>query len=702
MKKLKKKTVAVVITTLSTTTLINNKQVEAHAIPYKNNEVSLSANTPNNNTQFMYLSDMGYMSNLSHTAWGDIKLDQTLEGGTIKLNVDGEALEFNKGITAHATSTVVFDVSHYSNQYSRFTTYVGVDKSQGDRGNGVKFKVLTSVDGQNWEEKFETDVLKGNDHAVFIDIDITGANYLKLYADDNGSNGNDHSVYAAPRIMVPDYDISSEYLQGVKSVSDYDKIIREKYNESHQLTDEIKELVLKRTLTQRVGFYTLQKLIAKSDDHKNTITWLLNHPHVLELYIMGGEIEKSGSYVQSMDVLTQLYHEYKDDFEDPVNGEFYLKLALSLSLSHAQTIRLWTGNGTPSNAVERYKIYKENYLNGRIAEGGDAKLFKNLPIELMRWVTDNKIDDEEINWLIDTALARKVNGKNHLDAYEYIEYTDGYNYNDEKFYLEENYEMWNNKYNISSLTGYGQRGVHKLWMVFEDGSVCGGLAKTYANLGQVFGIPSAGIGQPGHGATLSYRENSNGQGTWVIQNDISGFRESEKGERLLLGWGSKTSKWVSYFNVSYVLLAQHALNHYADYITASYYNLLAKSYESEPTKQEEIYEKALQVQNYNLDTLVGLIETYNKVDSKTSADYLRLAQKVANGLTYFPLPFVDLMNLMDPFMTDDTDKVVFDMLRTTTLQRATQATASDSTQPNECISVAKYLLGDYTTELASL
>ncbi len=54
MKKLKKKTVAVVITTLSTTTLINNKQVEAHAIPYKNNEVSLSANTPNNNTQFMY------------------------------------------------------------------------------------------------------------------------------------------------------------------------------------------------------------------------------------------------------------------------------------------------------------------------------------------------------------------------------------------------------------------------------------------------------------------------------------------------------------------------------------------------------------------------------------------------------------------------------------------------------------------------
>ena len=243
MKKLNKKTVAVVITTLSTTTLISNKQVEANATPYENNEISLSASAQENSTQFIYLSDIGYLSNLSHTGWGSIKLDQNLNDETITLNVDGEVLEFNKGITAHATSTVVFDVSNYSSQYSRFTTYVGVDRSQGDKGNGVKFKILTSVDGQNWEEKFETGVLKGNDNAVFIDVDITGANYLKLYADDNGSNGNDHSVYAAPRIMLPDYDISSEYLEGVKSVSEYDEMIREKYNESNQLTDEIKELV---------------------------------------------------------------------------------------------------------------------------------------------------------------------------------------------------------------------------------------------------------------------------------------------------------------------------------------------------------------------------------------------------------------------------------------------------------------------------
>ncbi len=289
MKDIKKKTLAVAIATVSATTLISN-HAEA-SFNHTSNDINLLDSSSSSAKQYQYLSDIEYISNLSNTGWGSIKLDQNLNGKNITLNVDGEVLEFNKGITAHATSTVVFDVSSYSQTYSRFTTYVGVDRSQGNSGNGVKFKIMTSLDGETWEEKAESPILKGNDNAFFIDIDITGAKYLKLYAHDNGANGNDHATYAAPRIMLPDYDISSEYLEGVKSVSEYNKIIREKYNESNQLTDEIKELVLKRTLTERVGFYTLQKIIAKSDDHKNTIVWLLNNPHVLEAYIMGGKLK---------------------------------------------------------------------------------------------------------------------------------------------------------------------------------------------------------------------------------------------------------------------------------------------------------------------------------------------------------------------------------------------------------------------------
>ena len=501
--------------------------------------------------------------------------------------------------------------------------------------------------------------------------------------------------------MLPDYDISSEYLGGILNISDYDKLIQEKYEVSQQLTDEIKQLLLKRTFTKRVGFYTLQKIIAKGTDYQETIAWLFNNPHILELYIMGGEIDTAGTYTRSIEVLKELYHHYKADFSDPANGEFYLKLAISLSLSHAQTVKLWTGNSKASDAVERYKIYKENCANGLMSQGGDVDLFKSLPVELMRWVTNSQIDDEEINWLINTALARKANGKEYLDAYEYINYTFDYNYDDEKFYLPENYDKWNAKYNISSLTDYGKRGVHKLWMVFEDGSVCGGLAKTYANLGQVFGVPASVIGQPGHGATLSYRVNSKGLGTWIIQNDVSGFQESEKGERLPLGWGSKTNKGVSYFNVSYIILAQHALNNYDDYIHSTYYSLLAEAYKSDPEKQLEIYQKALEIQNYHFDALVGLINAYKQINGNTSSDYLELAKKLADILTYFPVPFVDLIALIEPLVTDDVDKAMLDLLEAKTLKKAAQATEAESIQHRECISVAKYLLGEHATELAT-
>ncbi len=257
MKNINKKTLAVAIATVSTTTLISN-HAEA-SFKHTSSDINLLNNSNQSVKQYQYLSDIEYIKNLSSTGYGPIKLDQNLDGDKITLNVDGEVLEFSKGIAAHATSTVVFDVSSYSNTYSRFTTYVGLDRSRGNNGNGVKFKIMTSNDGKTWEEKAESPILNGNDNALFIDIDITGAKYLKLYAHDNGDTGYDHAVYAAPRIMLPDYDISSEYLGGILNISDYDKLIQEKYEVSQQLTDEIKQLLLKRTFTKRVGFYTLQK-----------------------------------------------------------------------------------------------------------------------------------------------------------------------------------------------------------------------------------------------------------------------------------------------------------------------------------------------------------------------------------------------------------------------------------------------------------
>ncbi|HAT4368153.1 TPA: DUF5011 domain-containing protein [Clostridium perfringens] len=676
---------------LQDSVVLANENIKNNAIIHNQSDKS--------NENYIFLSDLPYIKEMSNTSWGSIKINQNIDGGKITLNVDGEALQFDKGIGAHANSNLVYDVSNYSDTYSRFTTYVGVDRSQWDKGNGIKVTVFASNDGKTWTELAKTDVLKGNTNAAFIDVDIKDFKYLKLTANDNGSNGNDHAVYGSPRIMKADYDISSEYLAGVKKVEYYDQLIKSKYNINSPITGEYERLLLQRTFVKRVGFNTIQSVAKLGSKYENAINWLVNNDNALKLYVTGGEIEGGGSYATSMKALADIYEKHNSDFSDTANGELYLKMAIATSISHAKTIRLWTGNATPSDPCTRYEIYKNLYTSGLMAEGGNTELFKNLPVELMRWVMDNKIDDEEINWLVNHALANKASGGNYLDAYTYIRYTSGFNYNKDKYYEESRYDEWNKKYNISSLSDYGKKGVHKLWMVFEEGSVCGGLAKTYANLSQVFGMPAAVVGQPGHAATLSYSQNSEGKGIWSIKNDISGWVQSEKGERLPLGWGSKD--WDSYYSVSYILLAQKALDDYDNLIKAEYYNYLADVYKNDAEKQIEIYNKALGVQNYNLDSLVGLINAYKQAGNKTSSDYLELSKRVAEGLAFFPLPFVDVMKLIEPNITNASDKVIFDMLKTKTLKNATMATDKDTVQPNACKTMAKHLLGENNIELAT-
>ncbi len=652
-----------------------------------------------NNSKYIYLSDLDYISNMSNTSWGSIKKDTNLDGRTITLNFEGEILEFEKGIAAHATSNVVYDVSAYSNDYSRFTTYVGVDRGQGGNGNGVKFSILTSQDGSEWEKRLETEPLKGNSNSVFVDIDISNVKYIKLHAHDNGSNGNDHAVYGAPRIMKPDYDISTEYIVQLKTVQEYDEIIKNTYSINDSIVGNYEKLLLQRTFIKRVGFNTIQAVAKMDEKYAKAINWLVNDEKALKLYVTGGEVESAGNYRNSLKAIGDIYDAHKEDFNDFANGEVYLKMAISTAISHAKDIRLWTGNAKISNPRDRYEIYKELYTNGNMALGGNTELFKNLPIELMRWVMDNKIDDEEINWLVDNALDRKNKGQNYLDAYTYIEYTSGFDYDKEQYYDQARYDDWNKKYNIDSLSGYGTKEIHKLWMVFEEGSVCGGLANTYANLSQVFGMPAAVVGQPGHAATLTYSQNEQGKGIWSIKNDISGWIESEKGERLPLGWGSKD--WDSYYNVSYILLAQKALDDYDNLVKSQYYNYLADVYKGDVKKQIEIYNKSLDIQNYNLDSLVGLIDSYKSAGNKTSKDFLNLANKVADGLAFFPLPFADVMKLIEPNITDDTDRVIFDMLRTKVLKRATEATEADTLQYGACISMARYLLGENSVDTAT-
>lgn len=98
--------------------------------------------------EFCYLSDIPIKQ--SSSGWGNIILDKASNGQLISVKVENGAYSFEKGIWAHATSTVIYDLSNYSD-YKYFTSYIGLNTSAASSSNGVKFSIYTSADGKNWE-----------------------------------------------------------------------------------------------------------------------------------------------------------------------------------------------------------------------------------------------------------------------------------------------------------------------------------------------------------------------------------------------------------------------------------------------------------------------------------------------------------------------------------------------------------------------
>lgn len=311
--------------------------------------------------------------------------------------------------------------------------YIGVDNSQNGKGNGVKFTISTSSNGKDWNVIKETGVLLPSNNTEYVNLDISGVNYIKLYA-------NDHSVYAEARLVKSDYDLSSEQLSSIKRVSEYYTLLKSNYTIDQEITSGYEKLLLERTFVKRYGYANIQQVAKESKGNKEALEYLFNNKNVLKFFVTGGEKDR-GSYINSLNTWCKLYNKYKEDF----SNETYLKMAVSISIEYSRTIKLWTGNAEASDPIERYKLYKDLILNGKMDQGGNVSLFVNLPIELMRWVINNAISDIEINWLTDLALERKALGKDYLSGYECITYTSGFNYSKPIYHDPGNYDKLNSK-----------------------------------------------------------------------------------------------------------------------------------------------------------------------------------------------------------------------------------------------------------------
>ncbi len=673
-----------------------------------------------NTSDFVYLSDLPYMDSSFVEPGYYIRLDKSGSSGLLTLNVkDSEdnvaPKAFIKGISAWATSELVYDLR--GTNYDKFTSYLGVNASEVSTyyNSGVTFYIYTSLDGENWQEAFKTPILKGWDPAVYAEVNIKEANYLKLRAYENGdswySQWYDDALYANAKLVKDGYVEKNEVNQLVKPLSYYDEILKNKDNGVVDSNIDYDLILLEREFVSRVGYDILQAYLQYSSEYETIIRWLFENKNVLETYLLGGTPD--GNYGTSLQLLNSLYQKYNADLNDPEYSDLYLKMMISLSLTHSQSVGLWV-SGAPedpddpngSNALERYQIFKTLHKDGLL----DNNIYEDLSVEEMRFVMNNIIDDEEIKWLND--LVRKEGSR---DPYHYIVYRFGYDYSKPMYYDLNRVNEWNNKvrsdqnnkfktpYNFLNYDiTYGSSNHPKLWIVFEEGSVCGGLSKTGSNINGSFGVPSTVVSQPGHAAYIYMAKDTNGNKVWNLYNDVSGWGQSGKTEKLSTrmpnGWG--TGDYVGSYPASYIILAQVALSDYQNYVKSEEILMQAPLYTNDYQKLATIYEEALTYQKVNFDAWLGLVENTINNPASTQNDYLKLIERITTDLRYYPLPMHDLIRMMENKLTP-VNHIAYQNYLQTALKAASVATENDTLQPNVAKQVANYLLNSHDTTIAT-
>lgn len=620
--------------------------------------------------------------------WGELKKNETLSGTPIQLYIENEIYAFEKGLFAHAPSNIEYDISSLQDQYKFFQCYVGIDASRKEKGE-VIFIISTSEDGENWTKRKETKVLHGNSKAEHICIPVENNRYLKLEAVSPNGNGDAHAVYGNPTFTKTETtEILDHSVDEIKYVSEYQKEIQEMYQkEKNYLSSEEKILLHKKQWLERYGYYTVQKIIGKNSEAKEALLWLWNQPQALEIWLNTGELGNKEKRKDVLEAWTSIYQKNKVDLTDPL----LLKLAIAVAVSYSDPIYFWSGEKTISNPEERYQIFKSLYQKGWMNKGiasGKIKDFEELPPMLLRWVVNTQMHDKEILWLANYALSEKEKGENYLDAYHYIHYRMGYDYSKEKYHDLSQASFWNDKYHFADIyhnkEEYENKKIHHLWQVFEEGSVCGGLAKTYTNLQQIFGQPAAVAGQPGHAAAFIYSKKE-GKPIWKIANDISGFKESNRGD--FLHWGPKYAKTKN--NGSYILLAQEAINHYENYQKVNDLLNLGNSLSSLEDKKE-IYKKARNIQPLNLDVIYTQLALMKEMGS-SEEDYLSFAKEVAKDLCYYPLPFTDIISEIEKQTSTKEGKARLQILQSETLKEMTQVKDESYIQAKVCREMAQFL-----------
>ncbi len=696
--------------------------------------------TADQDGKFMYLSDIDYMPS-SSAGWDVIRKDQVNNGTKISLKVDGVARTFNKGYWAHATSYLDFDLRDYNDDYDYLTSYVGINTTAAAAGS-VRFCVFTSaaetIDPTvtaEWGEALTpeqgatscTEVAQSGDNATFIKIPIRGVNYIRFFANANGSNASDHAVYGDLKLVKADYVEDNGVFA---DLADLDTDLKA----DDGLVEKVKNgnadaeiAVLRRNLVSSASKWALSQFVQQGSEEREMMNWLYNDVDALRMYTTGGA--PTGSYEQSLAVLAQLYAAYKGDLEDRtaltngagVRGDLYKKMMIALSLTHSKQVRFWIRDqgemaGNPespnlSRPLDRYLVYKRMYLANKLQN----LVFEQLEVEEMRYVMFTELGDDELEWLRDwLPTVRKG-----LYTYPPVPYISIGNH----YWFDQNYDpnyidprsgkTWEDLYKLRGsnytngrdksisgnyLIGFEAKAPH-LWMINYYGGVCWQISNFGQNMTASYGVPSTTLGQPGHLAYANY-ELGTGIPAWALTNDVSGWSATSytgytnintyHQVRQMNNWGALTGEYALLQNRygypgSYLTMAQAAINDFENYEKSQILVKTAKIYSDDLVWQEEVYNQAIEAQDFNFDAWYGLLENYiNQGETKSAMDWYNLARKLEDSrMKSFAVPFHDLLQtIITKIPTDNENTVGYALSTEMILRRQLEWMVENNTNAN--------------------
>lgn len=144
----------------------------------------------------------------SVSGWGGIHINKA-DTGTgasatgISLKINGKQTAFDKGISANADAMVSYDLSAFEGMQKHFQAWVGIDyiKYTKTGRDGAEFLFYKdSVSAENLI--YDAGIIKQQDEAKFVDIDVTDVNKLIMVADKVKSNSDDCVDWADAKIYV--------------------------------------------------------------------------------------------------------------------------------------------------------------------------------------------------------------------------------------------------------------------------------------------------------------------------------------------------------------------------------------------------------------------------------------------------------------------------------------------------------------------